>query len=187
VLSGFIRFLHRQDAEQALMYVGTGNVIVNGASIQAKWARNNSRINMDFASTQAHQPPPQASAIGGAMLRGTAAAAAAASNAFARYGSPSLPSGFTSASAAAEGVRTLFVGSVPFGATDADVVHAFAQLGLEGQFTLNTTKPSSKGNSGFLKFESHFAAAEALAVCNAAKPTVHGQELMLQLAKADSR
>lgn len=227
VLSGFIRFLHRVDAEQALMWVTAGNVVVNGVAIQAKWARNNSRMSNAYADAQAHQPPqphrpPQPQAIGQTLLggHGTAAAAAAASSAFARIGggvggggggggaaplswsmalSSSLsasslltragasPLGFTSANVSSGGVRTLFVGSVPFDATEADVVLAFAQVGLEGIFSLNTTGSNSKGNSGFMRFESPTAAAEAVIVCNAAKPMVRGQEIMVALAKADSR
>lgn len=156
--NGFVRMATRREAEQVLAWCSSGRMLVHGAQALARWAKGNSKVS--GASSVFH------SAVETPMTMASASAGA------------SVASGGS--------VRTLFLGGLPVDVTVEEVQWAFQQIGLEGHVTLCQAKTSSRGGSGFIKFETQEYAMEAFGIMCQNPPSVRGQAMAFDWARQDS-
>mmetsp|Transcript_30106 Transcript_30106/g.70199 ORF Transcript_30106/g.70199 Transcript_30106/m.70199 type:complete len:590 (+) Transcript_30106:141-1910(+) len=141
-LNGFVRFHTLQEATEALNAVQSGVISVNGATLAAKWAQQNSK-----PLSEKHGIPSGLDALEDQAFHNVNMAAPAVS-------------------ADGEEITTLWIGNAVRGTSDADLAAAFMPFGeLVCCFLLK--KLSSHGNmSGFVRFPSRQEASLALeAVC----------------------
>lgn len=263
--SGFVRYASRADAEQALTLCSSGQLLVNGSAVVARWSKTNSKIMPELtagmqaaeqpfeqpfeqpyeqpveqpvAQPVAQQPsygqqPQRSSDWNDGYAAGLADAAAQlgitgvqlqaleglrqlqcglnssgggfgggslgqAGGASSYAGSASTYAGGTSGYAGGGGgparpapatgqgpVRTLFIGSLPMGATQEELAAAFAEMGIEGAITMN--KPGARGLSGFIRFPTNEIAQQAFEFLCATPMELGGQQLVFDWAKSDTR
>lgn len=83
-------------------------------------------------------------------------------------------------------VRTLFIGGLPFDTNEDEVVRALQSVGLEGKVTLCALKPSARGVSGFVRFDTLEAAEAAFIVLGECGPSIRGHTIAFDWAKQDT-
>mmetsp|Transcript_33365 Transcript_33365/g.61196 ORF Transcript_33365/g.61196 Transcript_33365/m.61196 type:complete len:382 (-) Transcript_33365:77-1222(-) len=186
--SGFVRFRSRNEAEMAIASAQLGQALIWGQPVVCQWAKSNS-----FASTPAEGGKGGSPGYG--AWKGRAGPASHAPAAFSHiYGAALYPpqrylggKPYTQAQPQAEPITTLWVGSLPEGVLDADLAEAFSICGQVIVATVHR-KPSPQGSySGFVRFTSRVEAEAAMVGLAAGAITVHGQAIVGQWAKVNSR
>lgn len=168
-----------------------------GTPCVARWAKGNSKVEGGPADGALNQPPPPVSPPPPA----TFAAASAALISPPHIGfSTSIASGggaYTSGACGAYvsvgggihgggGVQTLFLGNLPFDASENDVRVALAEAGLGGSTTVKMARPGRHGLAAFLKFSSVEEAQTCYNTLRKIPLMVSGTAASVDLAKSDS-
>lgn len=91
---------------------------------------------------------------------------------------PNVPAGNSS---------TLFVGSIPLDAAEAEVYEALVASGIQADVNVKMQRPTHHGLAGFVKFASPEAAMEAYEMHQVRALQIRGQVLKVDFAKQDSR
>jgi len=170
-LSGFVRFVTREEADQALNWAASGHVTFRGVPCVARWARVNSRLDPSTVNCLSYRVTNNSSKV------------------------PTLPwtwSGYPTTAGRVPGpstdgsIRTLFIGGLPFDTYEEEVAQTLRMIGLEGKVTLCQSKPSARGVSGFVRFDTLEAAEEALILMSEYTPNIRGQTIVFDWAKTDT-
>merc|ERR1712007_95291 len=170
-LSGFIRFVAREEADQALSWAASGRVKVRGVPCVARWARVNSRLDPSTVNYMGYRVTNNPSKV---------------------PTSPWAWSGYPTTAGRVPGpstdgmIRTLFIGGLPFDTNEEEVAQILRRIGLEGKVTLCQSKPSARGVSGFVRFDTLEAAEEALILISEYAPSIRGHTIVFDWAKTDT-
>jgi len=184
-LSGFVRYTTRAEADRAMDAVNAGRVVVNGFTINAKWATHNSK-------PLEHLPVPQAAAIDQGAHSSPLAAQPQSRTLDANSILQALQAAQFQTQPHAqpvndEEIMTLWVSNVAPGATDADFTAIMGSFGkLVCAFLFSSTSPEGT-MSGFAQYRSRMEAAYALQALGNGGYAFNGAVLGVRWAQENAR